>query len=62
MYPIAYPLSIALDKLLEEEMQPIWSKREIKEIIKTVMLQILMQMKELLCLVLYLFLRFQLKT
>ncbi len=34
MYPIAYPLSLALDKLLGEEMQTIWSKKEIKEIIK----------------------------
>jgi len=34
MYPIAYPLSWILDKLLGEEIQTIWSKREIKEIIK----------------------------
>lgn len=34
MYPIAYPLSLILDKLLGEELQTIWSKREIKEIIK----------------------------
>ena len=34
MYPIAYPLSLLLDKLLGEELQTIWSKREIKEIIK----------------------------
>ena len=34
MYPIAYPLSLLLDKMLGEELQTIWSKREIKEIIK----------------------------
>ena len=34
MFPIAYPLSLVLDKLLGEELQTIWSKREIKEIIK----------------------------
>lgn len=34
MYPIAYPLSLALDKLLGEELQTLWSKKEIKEIIK----------------------------
>ncbi|WP_139957656.1 CNNM domain-containing protein [Flavicella sediminum] len=34
LYPIAYPLSLGLDKLLGEELQTIWSKREIKEIIK----------------------------
>jgi len=34
MYPIAYPLSLILDRLLGEELQTIWSKREIKEIIK----------------------------
>ena len=34
MYPIAYPLSLALDKLLGEELQTIWSKKEIKEIIR----------------------------
>jgi metal transporter CNNM len=34
MYPIAYPLSIVLDKLLGEELQTLWSKKEIKEIIK----------------------------
>lgn len=34
MYPLAYPLSLLLDKLLGEELQTIWSKREIKEIIK----------------------------
>ena len=34
MYPIAYPLSLVLDKLLGEELQTVWSKREIKEIIK----------------------------
>ncbi|QHI39128.1 Magnesium and cobalt efflux protein CorC [Kordia antarctica] len=34
MYPLAYPLSLVLDKLLGEELQTIWSKREIKEIIK----------------------------
>tara|TARA_R110001632_G_scaffold19898_1_gene59813 strand:+ start:11627 stop:12637 length:1011 start_codon:yes stop_codon:yes gene_type:complete len=34
MYPIAYPLSLALDKLLGEELQTLWTKKEIKEIIK----------------------------
>lgn len=34
MYPIAYPLSLVLDKLLGEELQTLWSKKEIKEIIK----------------------------
>lgn len=34
MFPIAYPLSVILDKLLGHEIQTIWSKREIKEIIK----------------------------
>lgn len=34
MYPIAYPLSLILDKILGEELQTIWSKHEIKEIIK----------------------------
>ena len=34
LYPIAYPLSLGLDKLLGDELQTIWSKREIKEIIK----------------------------
>lgn len=34
LYPIAYPLSLALDKLLGEELQTLWSKKEIKEIIK----------------------------
>ena len=34
LYPIAYPLSLLLDKLLGEELQTIWSKKEIKEIIK----------------------------
>lgn len=34
LYPIAYPLSVILDKLLGEELQTIWSKHEIKEIIK----------------------------
>ncbi len=34
LYPLAYPLSLGLDKLLGEELQTIWSKREIKEIIK----------------------------
>ena len=34
MYPIAYPLSLALDKILGEELQTLWSKKEIKEIIK----------------------------
>ena len=34
LYPIAYPLSLALDKLLGEELQTLWSKKEIREIIK----------------------------
>lgn len=34
MYPLAYPMSLILDKLLGKELQTIWSKREIKEIIK----------------------------
>lgn len=34
LYPIAYPLSLALDKLLGEELQTLWTKKEIKEIIK----------------------------
>ena len=34
LYPIAYPLSLVLDKLLGEELQTLWSKKEIKEIIK----------------------------
>jgi metal transporter CNNM len=34
MFPLAYPLSLVLDKLLGEELQTVWSKREIKEIIK----------------------------
>lgn len=33
LYPIAYPLSRVLDKILGEELQILWSKREIKEII-----------------------------
>ncbi|WP_027392458.1 CNNM domain-containing protein [Aquimarina latercula] len=34
LYPVAYPLSLLLDKMLGEELQTVWSKREIKEIIK----------------------------
>ena len=34
MYPIAFPLSLVLDKLLGEELQTLWSKKEIREIIK----------------------------
>ena len=34
LYPIAYPLSLVLDKLLGEELQTLWSKKEIREIIK----------------------------
>ncbi|NNF01067.1 MAG: DUF21 domain-containing protein [Bacteroidia bacterium] len=34
MFPLAYPISWLLDKMLGEEMQTIWSKKEIKEIIK----------------------------
>jgi len=34
LYPIAFPLSWMLDKLLGEELPTIWNKREIKEIIK----------------------------
>jgi len=34
MYPIAYLLSLVLDKLLGEELQTLWSKKEIREIIK----------------------------
>lgn len=34
LYPIAYPLSRLLDYFLGEELQTVWSKREIKEIIR----------------------------
>ena len=34
LYPIAFPLSWALDKMLGQELSTIWSKREIEEIIK----------------------------
>lgn len=33
-YPVAYPLSWMLDKILGEELATIWDKREIEEIIK----------------------------
>lgn len=34
LYPVSWPLSWMLDKMLGEELPVIWSKREIKEIIK----------------------------
>ncbi|MFC1721254.1 CNNM domain-containing protein [Patescibacteria group bacterium] len=34
LYPISYPISKILDKFLGEERETIWSKKEIKEIIK----------------------------
>jgi metal transporter CNNM len=33
LYPVAWPISVVLDKMLGEEMGEVWSRRELKEIV-----------------------------